>query len=108
MIEEPEISLHPEHQVLLHELFSEVISQGKQIICSTHSPFFVLALSKIVKKKLLPLNKIAVYHVKKEKNGTYIETLKLNKHGFIVSGISSFMKVEEDLFRDWSESLEEE
>lgn len=108
MIEEPEISLHPENQVLLHELFSEAISQGKQIICSTHSPFFVLALSKIVKKKLLKLDEIAVYEVEKGKQGTTVKTLELNKHGFIVSGIPSFMKVEEDLFRDWSESLGEE
>ena len=107
MIEEPEISLHPKNQVLLHELFSEAISQEKQIICSTHSPFFVLALSKIVKKKLLTLDDIAVYHVEKREDGTHARALKLNKHGFIVSGIPSFMKVEEDLFRDWSESLEE-
>jgi len=108
MIEEPEISLHPENQVLLHELFAEAISQGKQIICSTHSPFFVLALSKIVKKKLLKLDEIAVYEVEKGKQGTFVKTLELNKRGFIVSGIPSFMKVEEDLFRDWSESLGEE
>jgi len=107
MVEEPEISLHPENQVLLHELFSEAISQGKQIICSTHSPFFVLALSKIVKRRLLALDKIAVYHVEKREDGTHAKALKLNKHGFIVSGIPSFMKVEEDLFQDWSESLEE-
>lgn len=108
MIEEPEISLHPENQVLLHELFSEAICEGKQIICSTHSPFFVLAISKIVKKKLLELDKIAVYHVEKDKEGTHARYLKLNKQGFIVSGVPSFMKVEEELFQDWSESLEEE
>jgi hypothetical protein len=108
MIEEPEISLHPENQVLLHELFSEAIAEGRQIICSTHSPFFVLALSKIVRKGLLPLKDIAVYHVEKSKDGTHIKPLKLNKHGFIVSGVPSFMKVEEELFHDWSMSLEEE
>jgi predicted ATPase len=108
MIEEPEISLHPENQVLLHELFSEAISQGKQIVCSTHSPFFVLALSKIIRKKLLALNDIAVYHIEKNKQGTRIRQLKLNKHGFIVAGVPSFMKVEGELFHDWSESLEEE
>jgi predicted ATPase len=108
MIEEPEISLHPENQVLLHELFSEAIAEDRQIICSTHSPFFVLALSRIVKRELLPLKDIAVYHVEKGKDGTHIKPLKLNKHGFIVSGVPSFMKVEGELFRDWSESLEEE
>jgi predicted ATPase len=108
MVEEPEISLHPENQVLLHELFSEAITQGKQIICSTHSPFFILALSKIVKKKLLKTDQIAIYEVHKDETGTKIKQLELNKHGFIVSGVPSFMKVEEDLFRDWSKSLEEE
>lgn len=108
MVEEPEISLHPENQVLLHELFSEAISEGKQIICSTHSPFFVLAISRIVKKKLLPFDDIAVYEVKKDKEGTHAKPLKLNKHGFIIKGVPSFMKVERELFKDWSETLEEE
>ena len=108
MIEEPEISLHPKNQVLLHELFSEAILQKKQIICSTHSPFFVLALSKIIKKNLLTTDKIAIYHVEKDEKGTHVTPLKLNKQGFIAKGIPSFMEVEKDLFRDWSESLEEE
>jgi predicted ATPase len=108
MIEEPEISLHPQNQVLLHELFAEAISEGKQIVCSTHSPFFVLALSKIIRKKLLNLDDIAVYHVNKDFKGTHVELMPLNKHGFVKKGIPSFMEVEEDLFKDWSESLEEE
>jgi len=107
LVEEPEISLHPENQVLLHELFSEAIAQGKQIVCSTHSPFFVLALSKIIKRKLLRVDDIAVYHVEKGDNGTITKRLQLNEQGFIVSGVPSFMKVEEDLFRDWSASLGE-
>jgi AAA15 family ATPase/GTPase len=107
LIEEPEMSLHPENQVLLHELFAEAISQGKQIICSTHSPFFILALSRIIKKKLLNLDDIAVYEIEKGTHGTKHKELKLNKHGFIDGGIPTFMKVEEELFKDWSESLEE-
>jgi len=108
MIEEPEISLHPESQVRLQELFAEAVRQGKQIICSTHSPFFVLALSRVVKKKLLSINDVAVYHVEKGRNGTQISNLKLNRHGFLESGVPSFMKIEEELFEDWSESLEGE
>ncbi len=107
MIEEPEISLHPKNQVLLHELFAEAISEGKQIICSTHSPFFILALSKIIKKKLLNLDDVAVYHIKKDSKGTCVEPMSLNKHGFIKKGVPNFMEVEEDLFKDWSETLEE-
>ncbi|MCJ7423540.1 ATP-binding protein [Candidatus Bathyarchaeota archaeon] len=108
MIEEPETSLHPQNQVLLHELFAEAVSEKKQIICSTHSPFFILALSRIIKKKLLTLDQIAVYHVEKDKEGTHVKELRLNEHGFVASGVPTFMKAEEELFRDWSESLEEE
>jgi AAA15 family ATPase/GTPase len=108
MIEEPEISLHPENQVLLYELFSEAVSQGKQIICSTHSPFFILALSRIVKKKLLSVDEISVYHITRGQEGTESHLLKLDKNGFIIGGVPSFMQVELELFKDWSESLEEE
>jgi predicted ATPase len=37
MIEEPEISLHPESQVLLLNLFATVIEENKQIICNSQS-----------------------------------------------------------------------
>jgi predicted ATPase len=108
MIEEPEISLHPEKQVLLHELFAKAISQGKQIVCTTHSPFLVLAVSSIIRKKLLKLDDIVIYHAEKDREGTKLEELKLNEHGFLVSGVPSFMKVERELFQEWSQTLEEE
>jgi predicted ATPase len=108
MVEEPEISLHPEQQVALHELFATAIEEGKQIICTTHSPFLILALSKVVRKKMIPLEDIAVYHVEKDKKGTHVKELQLDKNGFVKSGIPSFMKTEHELYQEWSESLEEE
>lgn len=108
MIEEPEISLHPEHQVLLHELFATAVAQGKQIICTTHSPFLILALSRIVRKKMLPVEDIAVYHVEKDNKGTKVKELALDKCGFLKGGIPSFMKTEHELFQEWSEALEED
>lgn len=108
MIEEPEISLHPENQVILQQLFSEAVSQGKQIICSTHSPFFILALSKVIKEKILNIEDVCVYEVKKLKRGTELTHLNLNKYGFIEGGIPSFIKVEADLYKEWMESLEQE
>jgi predicted ATPase len=107
MVEEPEISLHPENQVLLHELFAAAVSQGKQIICTTHSPFLVLAISKIIKRQLLKVEDVAIYDAEKDREGTKLTELKLNKHGFLVSGVPGFMKVERELFREWSQTLEE-
>jgi predicted ATPase len=108
MIEEPEISLHPEHQVLLHELFATAINQGKQIICTTHSPFLILALSRLVRKKLLLVEEIAVYHIEKDNGGTKVKELELDKRGFLKDGVPSFMKTERELFQEWSDALEED
>jgi len=108
MIEEPEISLHPEKQVLLHELFAEAIKYNKQIICTTHSPFFVLSISKIIKKNLLNIDDIIIHAVEKTEEGTLLIELELNKNGFIKNGVPSFMKVESELYQDWLDSLEDE
>jgi len=43
-IDEPELSLHPAYQKKIMELFNE-FSQNRQIIISTHSPYFVDAVA---------------------------------------------------------------
>jgi len=106
LIEEPEMSLHPKNQVLLHKLFSEAVSQGKQIICTTHSPFFILSLSKVIKNKQLNLEDVAIYEVTKRSKGTTVESLPLNANGFIKGGVPSFMKVESELYQEWLTSIE--
>jgi len=106
MVEEPEISLHPKSQILVQELFAEVINEGKQIICTTHSPFFVLALSRIIKSGAISRDEVAVYHVKKTDKGTEIQPLKLNERGFIVGWIPTYVEVENELFREWAEGLD--
>lgn len=108
LIEEPEVSLHPESQVKINQLFAEAVSQGKQIICTTHSPFLILALSRIIKKGLATTDDIAVYHAEKTAEGTIVNELKINKFGFLTDGVPSFMKIEQQLLNEWSESLEEE
>jgi predicted ATPase len=107
MIEEPEISLHPASQVLLDELFATAISEGKQIICTTHSPFLILAINRIIKKGLLKVEDIAVYHVEKNDDGTIAQKLDLNKYGFLDLGIPSFMKTEQELLNEWSDTVED-
>lgn len=107
MVEEPEISLHPESQVLVQELFAEVIAEGKQIICTTHSPFFVLALSRVIRSGAISRDEVAIYHVEKTSKGTKLRSLKLNERGFIVGWIPTYVKVEDQLFREWAEGLEQ-
>ena len=106
LIEEPEISLHPESQVLIQELFAEAIDDGKQIICTTHSPFFILSLSKVIQKELLSKNNVAVYHVEKKAEGTETRSLELNARGFVKGWIPSYMEIENKLFDEWVEGLD--
>ena len=108
MIEEPEISLHPGSQVLLTELFAEAIAEGKQIIITTHSEFLPLALRRPIKKGLLTLDDIALYHIKKEEEGTIAEKLDLTEDGYVRGWIPSFAEIEEDLLGEWIETVPED
>jgi len=108
MIEEPEISLHPGSQVLLTELFAEAIAEGKQIIITTHSEFLPLALRRPIKSGLLTLDDIALYHIKKEEEGTIAEKLDLTEDGYVSGWIPSFAEIEEDLLGEWIETVPED
>lgn len=105
LIEEPEISLHPGAQVLLQELFVDAINENKQIICTTHSPFLILALLKVIKSGKLSNKDIAIYHLEKTKHGTKAKHLHLNNRGYITGWIDSYAKVEDELFKEWSEGI---
>lgn len=107
MIEEPEISLHPEAQVKLGELFAEAIKEDKQVIATTHSHFLLLALGRVVQKGLLKRDDIAVYHVTKDAKGTKTTPVKLSKRGYPLGWPPSFAKVESDLAREWAKDLAE-
>ncbi|MCL0050934.1 ATP-binding protein, partial [Dehalococcoidia bacterium] len=79
LIEEPELSLHPEYQTRLPILFADAIkNRGWQIIITTHSSFVILALARAIagfKRKgqilggweerefKLDLSNIAIYHI---------------------------------------------
>jgi predicted ATPase len=106
MIEEPEMSLHPESQVLLLELFAEAIRERKQIICTTHSSFFILSLSKAFGKKMLSKENVSLYHTEKGTEGTKTRQLDLDDLGFVKGWIPSYLKVEDELFHDWAEKID--
>ena len=100
MIEEPEISLHPESQVKLVEMFAEAIRDGKQVIITTHSHYLLLALTDAIQRELLKSEDVAVYEVKKEKEtGTAVKALPVTRDGVIKGWVSSFAKVDSQLLR---------
>jgi len=108
MIEEPEISLHPNAQARLAELFAEAVREGKQIIITTHSEFLPLTLSIPIQKRLLKTEDIAIYHVEKSRKGTAIERLELTPKGYVKGWIPSFADLEAQLLKDWMETVPEE
>lgn len=106
MIEEPEISLHPQAQINVLEMFAEAIKQDKkQIIATTHSLVLLQALGYAVHKGWINRDDIAVYHVEKKKAGTAAKLLSLGKNGYIKNWVPSYTKVERQLLREWAKTL---
>jgi predicted ATPase len=80
LIEEPEISLHPDAQEQLAKIIIEEANKGKQIICTTHSdtiPFrFWIAT---MKDKVLSPNSVKAYITSKIDGKTKISESTLEK-----------------------------
>jgi predicted ATPase len=109
LIEEPEISLHPQAQVDVIEMFAEAIKEDKQIIAATHSLFMLQGIGYAIIKGWLSADQVAVYHVEKKKNtGTVVKRLPLSEKGYIKGWVPSFTKVERKLLTNWLDSLPEE
>ena len=106
VIEEPEISLHPESQTLLPMLFAE--ARGVQIVITTHSPFVILSLWKPVSEKTISPKDIEVYHFEKGKDGTHARTLPLGEDGHLKEWVPSFSSTETKLLKEFLEKVPSE
>jgi predicted ATPase len=113
MIEEPEISLHPEAQVEMCRFLAKHAAQGKQILATTHSQFMLLALRRPIQDKTISANDVAVYHVKRnddpekgEVGATVAEQLPLANEGYLEEWVPSFSKIERELAREWAAAVE--
>ena len=103
MVEEPEISLHPESQARLMEMFAESVSEGRQVIITTHSEILLLALPRAIEK--LPAAKIAVYEFEKSSEGVSIKRLEVSEDGYIRGWVPSFTKAVSNLTEEWFEKV---
>ena len=79
MIEEPEISLHPGAINVLTDMFLEVMSEGKQIMLSTHSDRLILELWARVKLGLIDKNDVNLYLIEKTEKGAISKEIELNQ-----------------------------
>lgn len=71
IIDEPEVHLHPEWEIEYSRILVLLSKAGIPILLSTHSPYFIKALSVYSKKEKIE-DKINVYYGKAEPNGTTI------------------------------------
>ena len=108
MIEEPEISLHPDAQALLPELFAEAVREGKQIVITTHSEFLLLAMSSPIRNGLIKPKDIAIYHVNKDSKGTHAKPLEVTPEGYVKGWVPSFAEIEQKLVKEWLQTIPEE
>ncbi len=106
IVEEPEISLHPQSQLHLADFFAEIVGQKKQVLITTHSQFLLMAFSRIIQNGTLNPEDLAIYHVDKQPEvGTTAVRLPISEKGYIDGWIPSFSKVEQELLRDWVDQV---
>jgi predicted ATPase len=105
MIEEPEISLHPDAQVHLLEMFVDAVRWGQQILLTTHSQTLLLALSTLGRQTILKPDDLAIYHFSRDGPDSYAGRLKLNERWYVQGWVPSFAEVEERLMKDWMENV---
>jgi hypothetical protein len=95
LIEEPEVHLHPTvirkfARVLTHLATDE----NKQMLFTTHSAEFLLAILACVKEGRLHPDQLRCYHVARPKKQTIFNPETVSKDGQISGGLSSFMEGE--------------
>ncbi|MCU0447391.1 MAG: AAA family ATPase [Microscillaceae bacterium] len=71
-IEEPEAHLHPEVQVKLMEIFTELPKYGIKVVMTSHSNYMFNKLSNLILGGKVSADKVASYHLVMDKNkGSY-------------------------------------
>jgi energy-coupling factor transporter ATP-binding protein EcfA2 len=82
LIEEPEAGLHPDAQVNVAKMLAESVSQGHQLLITTHSQALLEALAAEMHANRLRPDDFAIYHLNKtssgaRKNNISSETIRL-------------------------------
>jgi predicted ATPase len=101
LIEEPEVHLHPTViRNFARALSTFVKEERKQVICTTHSEQFLVALLVAVADGLMEPNDIRCYLTTKEMRSTDFKEQEVHKDGRIEGGLASFIEAQvEDLKR---------
>jgi len=89
-VEEPELHLHPRLQSEVARLLTDFLPQG-QVLCTTQSEHFLIALLQFVLDGKLAPDDLAVYFVESGR----AERLKVDKKGRLAGGLRGFFEANE-------------
>jgi len=101
MIEEPEISLHPQAQIDLLRMLADAVSLGRRILITTHSSTLLLALPEAAKEGKLKVGDVAIYEFSRLQGETTATPLDLQPSWYVKGWIPSFSAVDSRLIKDW-------
>ena len=83
LIEEPEMSLHPESQTDLARMFADALSYGQQLLVTTHSQPLLLAMMDAVRGEQLRAEDVVIHQVSKSPSGAKVDKVRIEDDGAV-------------------------
>ena len=92
-VEEPELHLHPKLQPAMARLLADFVGDSGQVICTTQSEHFLLAVLELVLDKTLRPDQVAVYYLDAP-NGA-VDQLEVDEKAQLKGGLKGFFEENE-------------
>jgi predicted ATPase len=91
-VEEPELHLHPRQQLAVARLLAGFAIDGGQVLCTTQSEHFLLAILEMVLDGTLRHDHVAVHYLE---TGT-VQPLEVDEKGRLKGGLRGFLETNEE------------
>lgn len=105
-IEEPEAHLHPEIQVKIMMVFTELIKFGIKIIMTSHSNYMLNKLNNLILDKTIDDSKIAAYHLIRSNDGCVVnENMSISNEGILDD---NFINITRELYDERMDILDKD
>jgi len=91
LLQQPEVHLHPRAQAALGTLFVDLLaSSDKQFVVETHSDYILDRVRQEVAQGKVAADDVSILYFEREKNGTRIYPIDVDKAGNIVNAPPSY------------------
>jgi predicted ATPase len=102
LIEEPEASLHTDAQADLAKMLAEAVSDGHQILLTTHSEALIAALCEAGKANLLCHEDLAIYRLNKSASGARPESVQIEHDWSIKDSVPRVAQMDSAETKNWA------